>query len=109
MDIMTKLLEEDHIALPEFAKRWERKQGNCKAKHALGAWIKPNYDFYFSYNSISYSHYNVSEPETSILSLKKFSISSSKPPPKTSHFSLAFDVPSESSSQIHSYLSIYGY
>ena len=34
MDIMTKLLEENHIALPEFAKRWERKQGNGKAEHA---------------------------------------------------------------------------
>ena len=39
---MTKLLEENHIALPEFAKRWECKQGNGKAEHALGAWVKPN-------------------------------------------------------------------
>ena len=39
---MTKLLKENHIALPEFAKRWERKQGNGKAENALGAWIKPN-------------------------------------------------------------------
>ena len=38
--------------------------------------------------------------------MKKFPVSSSKLPPKTSHFSLAFDVPSESSSQIHLDLSI---
>ena len=44
MDIMTKLLEENHIALPEFAKRWERKQGNGKDEHGLGAWVKYNYD-----------------------------------------------------------------
>ena len=37
---MTKLLEENHIALPEFAKRWERKQGNGKDEHALSAWVK---------------------------------------------------------------------
>ena len=67
MDIMTKLLEENHIALPEFAKRWEHKQGNGKAEHALGAWIKPNSDF-----SVSDSHSDISEPETSIPSLKKF-------------------------------------
>ena len=58
---MTKLLEENHIALPVFAKRWERKQGNGKAKHELGAWVKPNCDFY-----IFYSHSDISEPETSI-------------------------------------------
>ena len=47
MDIMTKLLEENHIALPKFAKRWERKQGNGKDEHALGAWVKPNSIFLF--------------------------------------------------------------
>ena len=104
MDIMTKLLEENHIALPEFAKRWERKQGNGKVEHALGAWVKPNYVFY-----VSDSHSDISEPKTSIPSLRKFLVSSSKLPPKTSHFSLAFDVPCESSSQIHSYLSISDY
>ena len=91
MDIMTKLLEENHIALLEFAKRWERKQGNGKAEHALGAWVKPNSD------SIS----DISEPKTSIPSLKKFPVSSSKLPPKASNFSLAFGVPSKRSSQIH--------
>ena len=39
MDIMTKLLEENHIALPEFAKRWECKQGNGKVEHALSACV----------------------------------------------------------------------
>ena len=37
---MTKLLEENHIALLEFAKRWERKQENGKVEHELGAWVK---------------------------------------------------------------------
>ena len=98
---MTNLLEENHIALPEFAKRCKCKQGNGKAKHALGAWVKINSIF-----SISDSHSDISELETSIPSLEKFPVSSSKLPPKTSHFSLDFDVPSERSSQIHSDLSI---
>ena len=42
MDIMTKLLEDNHISLPEFAKRWEHKQGNGKVEHTLGAWVIPN-------------------------------------------------------------------
>ena len=45
---MTKLLEENHIALPEFAKGWEHKQGNGKVEHALGAWVKKNYVFFVS-------------------------------------------------------------
>ena len=57
---MTKLLEENHIALPKFAKRWERKQGNGKIEHALGAWRKTNYDFSVSDNSIFYSHSDIS-------------------------------------------------
>ena len=61
MDIMTKLLEENHISLPKFAKIWERKQGNGKAKIELGAWVKPNYVFF-----VSDSHYYILEPETSI-------------------------------------------
>ena len=71
---MTKLLEENHIALPEFAKRWERKQGNGKAEHALGAWVKPNSVLSISDASISDSHSYISEPETSIPSLKKFPV-----------------------------------
>ena len=91
MEIMTKLLEENHIALPEFAKRWECKQENGKPEHALGAWVKPNSVFY-----VSDSHSYISEPENSIPSLRKFPVNSSKLPPKTSHFSLDFDVPSKS-------------
>ena len=41
MDIMTKILEENHIDLPEFARRWERKRGDGKPAHALCAWEKP--------------------------------------------------------------------
>ena len=104
--IMTKFLEENHIALPKFAKRWESKQGNGKVEHALGAWIKPNTIFSISKSSIFYSHSDISEPETSISSLKKFPVNSSKLPPKTSHFSLAFDVPSESPFPIRSDISI---
>ena len=40
MDIMTTLLEENHISLPEFVKRWECKQGNGKVEHALSTWVK---------------------------------------------------------------------
>ena len=83
---MTKLLEENHIALPEFAKRRECKQGNGKAEHALGAWVNTNSVLYIFYSSISDSHSDISEPETSIPSLKKFPVNSSKLPPKTTHF-----------------------
>ena len=57
---MTKLLEENRIALSEFAKRWERKQGSGKTEHALGAWVKPNYDFSIYDISVSYSHSDIS-------------------------------------------------
>ena len=53
MDIMTKLLEKNHIALPEFAKRWECKQGNGKDEHALGALVKPNFVFSVFDSSVS--------------------------------------------------------
>ena len=62
---MAKLLEENHIALLEFAKRWERKQGNGKPEHALSAWVKPISDC-----SVSDSPSDISEPEASIPSLK---------------------------------------
>ena len=52
---MTKLLEENHIYLLEFAKRWERKQGNGKIENALGALVKTNSVF-----SISDSHSDIS-------------------------------------------------
>ena len=92
---MTKFLEENHIALPEVSKRWKRKQGNGKAEHAFGAWVKLNSVFLVSDRSVSDSHSYISENETSIPSLRKFPFSSSKLPPKTSHFLVAFDVPSE--------------
>ena len=60
MEIMTKFLEENHIALPKLAKRWERKQGNGKAEHVLGAWVKPNYILYVSDSSVSDSHSSIS-------------------------------------------------
>ena len=46
MDIMTKILEENHIDLLEFARRWERKQGDGKHVHALCAWEKTIYNIY---------------------------------------------------------------
>ena len=38
IDIMTNLIEENHIDLPEFSRRWERKEGDGKPVHALCAW-----------------------------------------------------------------------
>ena len=76
MDIMTNILEENHVALLEFAKRWESKQGNGKAENALGAWVKPNYVFSISDSSVYDSHSDISEPETFIPSLKIFPFSS---------------------------------
>ena len=49
MDIMTNILEENHIDLPEFARGWERKQGNGKLEHALSAWVKPISDISIFY------------------------------------------------------------
>ena len=57
---MTKLLEENHIALPKFAKRRERKQGNGKAEHALSAWVKPIYVFSITDISVSDSPSDIS-------------------------------------------------
>ena len=48
MDIMTKLLDENYIDLPEFARGWESRQGNGKPEHALSAWVKPISDIYVS-------------------------------------------------------------
>ena len=50
MDIMTKLLEENHIALLEFAKRWEHKQENGNPEDALSTWVKP-FMFYIFHNT----------------------------------------------------------
>ena len=67
--------------------------------------MKTNSVFSVSNSSVSDSHSDISEPETSIPSLKKFPVSSSELHPKTSHFSLAFDVPSEIPFPIQSVLS----
>ena len=81
MDIMTKLLEENNIDLPEFAKRWERKQGDGKHVHALCAWEKPISDISVSYGYISYLPFDISESEVSIPSLEETPSSSPKLPP----------------------------
>ena len=60
MDLMSNLLEENHIDLPEFARRWERKQGNGKLGHALSAWVKIISDIYFYDISISDSPFYIS-------------------------------------------------
>ena len=86
MEIMTKLLEENHIALPEFAKRWERKQGNGKHEHALSAWVKTISVFSIFDIFFLDSPFYISGPESSIPSLEETPSSSPKFPPETSHF-----------------------
>ena len=54
MDIMTKILEENHIDLPDFAIGWEHKQGSCKPEHAFSAWVKTISDIYVSDGFVSY-------------------------------------------------------
>ena len=54
MDIMTKLLEENHIDLPYFARGWECKQGSGNPDNALSAWVKPISDISASDGSIFY-------------------------------------------------------
>ena len=95
MEIMTKLFEENHIDLPYFSRGWERKQGSGNPEHALSPWVKPISIFSISDRFVYVSPYDISEPEASIPSLEQTLVISSKLPPKTSHFSLAFDVPSE--------------
>ena len=70
MDIMTKLLEENHIDLPEFARGWERKLGSGKPEHALSAWVKPIYDIYFFDGNVSDLPSDILESEYSIPSLE---------------------------------------
>ena len=53
MDIMTKLLEENHIDLPYFARGWEHKQGSGNPEHAFSALVKPIYDIFVSYGFVS--------------------------------------------------------
>ena len=83
----------------------KRKQGNGKVEHALDAWVNPISVFSVYDISVYDSKYDISEPKTSIPSFRKFPVSLSKLPPKTSHFSLAFDVPSEIPFPIQPYIS----
>ena len=62
MDIMTKLLEKNHIA----ARRWELKKGNGKPEHALSAWVKPISDIY-----VSDSPSDISKSKASMHSLEE--------------------------------------
>ena len=59
---MTNLLEENHIDLPEFARGWERKQGNGNPENALSAWVKPISDGFFSDLPFDISKYEASIP-----------------------------------------------
>ena len=74
MDIMTNLLEENNIDVPNFVRRGEHKpsleQEDGKNLHALCALEKPIYNIYFSYVFVSYLHFDISESETSIPSLE---------------------------------------
>ena len=54
MDIIIKLLDENHIDLPKFARGWERKQGSGKPEHALNVWVKPTSDINIYDGSIFY-------------------------------------------------------
>ena len=92
---MTKLLEENHIDLPDFARGWERKQGSGKPENALSAWVKNISDIL-----VSDLHSDISESEASIPSSEETPISSPKFPPKTSHFLLDSDESSERYFQI---------
>ena len=60
MDIMTKILEENHIDLPDFAIGWEGKQGSGKPEHALSAWVRPISDISVSDVYVSYLPSNIS-------------------------------------------------
>ena len=53
MYIMTNILDENHIDLPEFARGWEHKKGNGKPEHGLSAWVKNISDISVSDGSIS--------------------------------------------------------
>ena len=57
MDIMTKLLEENNIDVPYFARRGERKpsleQEDGKCLYALGSREKPISDVFVSYVFVS--------------------------------------------------------
>ena len=103
---MTKLLEENNIDVPNFVRRGDRKpsleQEDGKCLYSLGAMEKTIYNIF-----VSYLQADISEFETSIPSLEETPNSSPKFPPRTSHFSLVFDLSSEISFPLHSYPSYY--
>ena len=107
MEIMTQLLVEKNIDVPDFARREEGnmslEQEDGKRLHALGDRVKNVSHIYISDIFFSHLQSNKSESETSIPSLEETPNSSPKFPPKTSHFSLVFDVSSEISFPINSY------
>ena len=90
MDIITKLLEENNIDVPNFARREERslslEQEDGKRLYALGARVKHVSHIYVSYIFYYYLNSDTLDSETSIPSLEETPNSSSKFPPKTSHF-----------------------
>ena len=75
MDIMTKLLEENNIDVPDFARRGEHKlsleQENGKCMHALSARKKPISNISISYVFVYYLYSDISESKTSIPSLEE--------------------------------------
>ena len=102
IDILTKLLEENNIDVPYFARRWECKQEDGRHVHALCAWEKTISHISISYVFVSDLHSDISESETSIHSLEETSTSSPNIPKKTSQFLLVPDVSYESSFPFHS-------
>ena len=68
---MTKLLEENHIDLPYFARGWEHKQGSGKPEHALSEWVKIISDISVSDGYVSDLPSDISESEASIPSLEE--------------------------------------
>ena len=99
--IMTKLLEENNFDVPYFVRKEESKlsleQEDGKHLYALGSRVKPILNTY-----VSDLQSDMSDSETSISSLEETPNNSPKFPPKTSYFSLVFDLSSESSFPLHS-------
>ena len=90
MEIMTKLLEEKNIDVPDFARRGKLKpslkQEDGKHLYDLGARVKRVFHISVSYISISDLQSDIFYSDTSISSLEETQNSSPKFPPKTSHF-----------------------
>ena len=109
MEIMTNLLEENNIDLPDFARRWERKEGSGNLEHALILWVKPISNISVSDGFVSDLPYYISKYEASIPSLEETPVSSPKLPPKTSHFLVVFYESSKRSFPIQSNIYHYDY